>query len=337
MDYAYQTRRKFPERRIFLAGEIIHNPHVNEQLREHGHRVPHGEGPRLRLRPAAGGRGDPAGVRRHHRRLRGAARTRLRGGGHHLRVGAQRVEARETYARDGFTALIHGKYYHEETRATASQVRATRAASISWCATWTRRKLVCDYIEARRRPRDLPAALRARGAPGLRPGAASAPCGRGQPDDHAGARVAGDRASGGRGHGTTLWCGPPGRALPHLRHDLQRHAGPAGCGARAARRAAGRDGRDRRLQLQQHDVAGRALRRAGADVPHRGRELSGPRDRLGALPAGRQQGGGARRAVAACERPCPRRPDGRCQHAEQQDRRDGGADLRDAGIGEEQV
>jgi 4-hydroxy-3-methylbut-2-en-1-yl diphosphate reductase len=31
----------------------------------------------------------------------------------------KRVEA---YARDGFTALIHGKYYHEETRATASQV-----------------------------------------------------------------------------------------------------------------------------------------------------------------------------------------------------------------------
>jgi 4-hydroxy-3-methylbut-2-enyl diphosphate reductase len=28
----------------------------------------------------------------------------------------------ESYARDGFTALIHGKYFHEETRATASQV-----------------------------------------------------------------------------------------------------------------------------------------------------------------------------------------------------------------------
>ena len=29
----------------------------------------------------------------------------------------------ESYARDGFTSLIHGKHYHEETRATASQVR----------------------------------------------------------------------------------------------------------------------------------------------------------------------------------------------------------------------
>jgi 4-hydroxy-3-methylbut-2-enyl diphosphate reductase len=28
----------------------------------------------------------------------------------------------ESYAKDGFTSLIHGKYFHEETRATASQV-----------------------------------------------------------------------------------------------------------------------------------------------------------------------------------------------------------------------
>src|SRR5690349_3648903 len=36
VEYAYQTRRKFPERRIFLVGEIIHNPHVNDRLREMG-------------------------------------------------------------------------------------------------------------------------------------------------------------------------------------------------------------------------------------------------------------------------------------------------------------
>src|SRR5690348_13922849 len=36
VDYAYQTRRKFPEKRIFLVGEIIHNPHVNDRLREMG-------------------------------------------------------------------------------------------------------------------------------------------------------------------------------------------------------------------------------------------------------------------------------------------------------------
>ena len=36
VDYAYQTRLKFPDRRIFLAGEIIHNPHINAKLREMG-------------------------------------------------------------------------------------------------------------------------------------------------------------------------------------------------------------------------------------------------------------------------------------------------------------
>src|SRR5262245_52110359 len=32
VEYAYETRRKFPAKRIFLTGEIIHNPHVNERM-----------------------------------------------------------------------------------------------------------------------------------------------------------------------------------------------------------------------------------------------------------------------------------------------------------------
>ena len=46
----------------------------------------------------------------------------------------------ESYARDGFTALIHGKYYHEETRATASQVRKYPGRTLPRSsATWTKR------------------------------------------------------------------------------------------------------------------------------------------------------------------------------------------------------
>ena len=33
VDYAYQTRRRFPSRPVYLTGEIIHNPHVNDKLR----------------------------------------------------------------------------------------------------------------------------------------------------------------------------------------------------------------------------------------------------------------------------------------------------------------
>src|SRR4029079_16442349 len=33
VDYAYQMRKRFPDRPVYLTGEIIHNPHVNDQLR----------------------------------------------------------------------------------------------------------------------------------------------------------------------------------------------------------------------------------------------------------------------------------------------------------------
>src|SRR5206468_3265037 len=36
VDYAYQTRKRFPDQRVFLTGEIIHNPHVNDKLRAMG-------------------------------------------------------------------------------------------------------------------------------------------------------------------------------------------------------------------------------------------------------------------------------------------------------------
>ena len=40
VDYAYQARTRFPDRTVYLTGEIIHNPHVNDQLREPRHPLP---------------------------------------------------------------------------------------------------------------------------------------------------------------------------------------------------------------------------------------------------------------------------------------------------------
>ena len=50
VDYAYQARTRFPDRTVFLTGEIIHNPHVNDKLRALGHPVPQRRRRRARSR-----------------------------------------------------------------------------------------------------------------------------------------------------------------------------------------------------------------------------------------------------------------------------------------------
>ena len=141
VDYAYQTRRKFPDRRIVLLGEIIHNPHVNDNLRRMGIEIieplaavadgtPRFDYSRfgtddVLILPAFGvTMADFQALRAH-----GCVMVDTTCGSV-LNVW-KRVDV---YASDGFTSLIHGKYYHEETRATASQVEKTRMARISWCA-----------------------------------------------------------------------------------------------------------------------------------------------------------------------------------------------------------
>jgi len=42
VEYAYETRTKFPDKRTFLVGEIIHNPHVNQKLAAMGVEFLHG-------------------------------------------------------------------------------------------------------------------------------------------------------------------------------------------------------------------------------------------------------------------------------------------------------
>jgi 4-hydroxy-3-methylbut-2-enyl diphosphate reductase len=53
----------------------------------------------------------------------------------------------ESYARDGFTAVIHGKHYHEETRATASQVMKYPEGRYLVVFDMTEARMICDFIE----------------------------------------------------------------------------------------------------------------------------------------------------------------------------------------------
>ncbi len=149
VEYAYETRTKFPGKRTFLVGEIIHNPHVNHKLE--------GMGVRFLHRPD-GGEFDfnavtpddvvilPAfGVT-----VKDFERLRERGCvlvdttcGSVLNVW-KRVDS---YARDGFTALIHGKHYHEETKATSSQVTKYPGGKYVVVRDMGEARVVCDYIE----------------------------------------------------------------------------------------------------------------------------------------------------------------------------------------------
>jgi 4-hydroxy-3-methylbut-2-en-1-yl diphosphate reductase len=120
VDYAYQARTRFADRQVFLTGEIIHNPHVNEKLRAAGIRFlndAHEDANRLGpqdvvILPAFGVTiGD---LQRYQDRGCTLVDTTC---GSVLNVWKNVTR----YARDGYTAIIHGKYKHEETRATASQ------------------------------------------------------------------------------------------------------------------------------------------------------------------------------------------------------------------------
>jgi 4-hydroxy-3-methylbut-2-enyl diphosphate reductase len=149
VDYAYETRVKFPDRRLYLVGEIIHNPHVNQKLRDMGVRF-----------LARGDDGDfdfseiipgdvvilPAfGVTiGDFERLRGIGCVLVDTTcGSVLNVW-KRVEG---YARDGYTAVIHGKHYHEETKATASQVRKYPGGRYLVVFDMAEARIVCDYVE----------------------------------------------------------------------------------------------------------------------------------------------------------------------------------------------
>jgi 4-hydroxy-3-methylbut-2-enyl diphosphate reductase len=150
VDYAYQTRLKFPDRRIFLAGEIIHNPHVNEKLREMGVEFLAASGKGFDYSPVAAQ--DVVILPAFGVTIQDFQTLRELGCvvvdttcGSVLNVW-KRVEA---YARDGYTSLIHGKYYHEETRATASQVEKYPGGQYLVVRDMGEAELVMDYIEAR--------------------------------------------------------------------------------------------------------------------------------------------------------------------------------------------
>jgi 4-hydroxy-3-methylbut-2-enyl diphosphate reductase len=144
VDYAYQTRERFPDRQVFLTGEIIHNPHVNDKLR--------GMGIRFLTDDAAGfDRLGPADV------------IILPAFGITVPM-LQRLERRgctlidttcgsvlnvwknvRRYAEGGYTSIIHGKVWHEETQATASHA-VSYGGKYVVILDRSEAEIVCDYV-----------------------------------------------------------------------------------------------------------------------------------------------------------------------------------------------
>jgi 4-hydroxy-3-methylbut-2-enyl diphosphate reductase len=145
IDYAYETRRVYPDHRILLMGEIIHNPVVNERLAEMD--IPIVARP-LEEVPDLGEKDVviiPAfGVPREDlERLRAAGPVLVDTTCGSVLVVWKNVRK---YAERGFTSIIHGKWYHEETRATASQASLTSGGKYLVVLNHEETDLVCDYI-----------------------------------------------------------------------------------------------------------------------------------------------------------------------------------------------
>lgn len=146
IDYAYQTKAKFPEKRIFLTNEIIHNQRVNSKLCAMGVEFLSG--------PYAGG-ASLEDIGREDVVIIPAFGTPIAAMDELQKKECILVDTTcgsvmsvwkrvESYLRDGVTSVIHGKYDHEETLATSS-----RAGTFLVVRDKEETRFICDYIEGR--------------------------------------------------------------------------------------------------------------------------------------------------------------------------------------------
>jgi len=148
VEYAYQTRHRFPDRRIVLAGEIIHNPEVNARLQGLGIEIlSNTRDPRVRYASVCAG--DVV--------ILPAFGVTAAEMSHLCATGCVLVDTTcgsvlslwnkvSRCARDGFTVIIHGKHQHEETRATASQALIYADAHYLCVRDLAEAGIVCGFL-----------------------------------------------------------------------------------------------------------------------------------------------------------------------------------------------
>ncbi len=147
IDLAYAARRAYPDRRIFLLGEIIHNPEVNDQIRRMGIVTIAGKPTDAEIDPL-----QPEDIV-----IIPAFGTEVSTRRKLEEKGCQFVDTTcgdvmsvwkrvRQYSKDSVTSIIHGKAWHEETMATSSQARASGAGHYLVVFTLAETDYVCSYI-----------------------------------------------------------------------------------------------------------------------------------------------------------------------------------------------
>jgi 4-hydroxy-3-methylbut-2-enyl diphosphate reductase len=171
VEYAYEARERFPDRRIFLSGEIIHNPEVNGRIEALGIRIlPDRRSPEERyaaveaadvvILPAFG---VPVAELQHLRSKGCVLVDTTCGSVLNVWKNVHR------YARDGFTSIIHGKHHHEETKATASQALTHPGGQYLCVKDRPEAEVVCEFIRGHVPAADLLRRFREATSPGFDP------------------------------------------------------------------------------------------------------------------------------------------------------------------------
>ena len=171
VEYAYETRKRFPDKRIFLSGEIIHNPDVNERLRAMGICIlPDALDPVSRyldtdagdvvILPAFG----VTVAEMKHLSAKGCVVVDTTCGSV---LNVWKMVHR--CARDGYTVVIHGKHYHEETRATASQAMTHEGGHYLCVRDLVEAEMVCAFIRGDLGASDLMSHFAEAASPGFEP------------------------------------------------------------------------------------------------------------------------------------------------------------------------
>jgi 4-hydroxy-3-methylbut-2-enyl diphosphate reductase len=147
IDLAYAARKYYPNQPIYILGEIIHNPEVNDQLREMGIRFLMGREKNADIEDLQ--QGDVVIIPAFGAEVATMEKLKAKG--------CQFVDTTcgdvmsvwkrvRQYANESVTSIIHGKAWHEETKATSSRATANGGGHYLVVFTLAETDYVCRYI-----------------------------------------------------------------------------------------------------------------------------------------------------------------------------------------------